>query len=121
MANDDRKNIYKITNARTIEFYKGHFLSLELIVSVINKNVMEAAGKCLIHIGNGIVSGPCRLVDIDGDIRYINIYRNTHSNYVGTLTNIGGTGKWLNNFNTCTYIVDKIEFVTETETKEGVC
>ena len=105
-AGTEYKNVFKISNVQTIETPEGTYMQIELLTAMKRSDGLEAEGKCLLIIDRGILSGPCSLKDSDGDIRNSKVYRDANEGTLGTLTNIGGTGKWANNTEICKYNVD---------------
>ena len=105
-AGTEYKNVIKISHLQTIETAEGTYMQIELLTAMKRSDGLEAEGKCLLIIDRGILSGPCSLKDSDGDIRNSKVYRDANEGTLGTLTNIGGTGKWDNNTEICKYNAD---------------
>ena len=120
-AGTEYKNVFKISNVQTIETPEGNYMQIELLTAMKRSDGLEAEGKCLLIIEKGILSGPCNLKDSDGDIRYSKVYRDTNKGTIGTLTNIGGTGKWANNTEICEYNVDIRNLNIGIGSTEGTC
>ena len=120
-AGTEYKNVFKISNVQTIETPEGTYMQIELLTAMKRSDGLEAEGKCLLIIDKGILSGPCTLKDSDGDIRYSKVYRDTNKGTLGTLTNIGGTGKWANNKEICKYNVDIRNMDIGIGSTEGTC
>mgnify|MGYP001605145272 FL=1 len=120
-AGTEYKNVFKISNVQTIETPEGNYMQIELLTAMKRSDGLEAEGKCLLIIEKGILSGPCNLKDSDGDIRYSKVYRDTNKGTIGTLTNIGGTGKWTNNTEICEYNVDIRNLNIGIGSTEGTC
>ena len=120
-AGTEYKNVFKISNVQTIETAEGTYMQIEILTAMKQTDGLEAEGKCLIIIDKGILSGPCSLKDSDGDIRYSKVYRDTNKGTLGTLTNVGGTGKWANNTEICKYNVDIRNMDIGIGSTEGTC
>ena len=120
-AGTEYKNVFKISNVQTIETAEGTYMQIEILTAMKRSDGLEAEGKCLIIIDKGILSGPCSLKDSDGDIRYTKVYRDANKGTLGTLTNVGGTGKWANNTEICKYNVDIRNMDIGIGSTEGTC
>ena len=120
-AGTEYKNVFKISNVQTIETAEGTYMQIELLTAMKRSDGLEAEGKCLLIIDRGILSGPCSLKDSDGDIRNSKVYRDANEGTLGTLTNIGGTGKWANNTEICKYNVDIRNMDIGIGSTEGTC
>jgi len=100
-AGTEYKNVYKVNNVQKIETPEGTYMQIEILAATKRSNGVEEAGKCLLIIDKGILSGPCSFKDSDGDIRYSKTYRDINKGTSVTMTNVGGTGKWANNTEIC--------------------
>ena len=105
-AETTTKILFKVVNVQSIETPEGTYMQVEADIVTKSSNGVEDEGKCLVNREKGILSGSCIHTDADGDIRYSKFYRDTNKGTIGTSSNLGGTGKWANNTESCEYNVE---------------
>ena len=104
-AETTTKIVFKIINAQSVETSEGTYMQVEADIVTKSSNGLEDEGRCLVIREKGTFSGKCLHTDTDGDIRYSKLYRDSNKGNIGIITNLGGTGKWANNTESCEYNV----------------
>jgi len=105
-AETTTKIVFKVVNVQSIKTLDGIYMQVEADIVTKSSNGLEDEGRCLVAREKGILSGRCMHTDTDGDIRYSKFLRDTNKGNIGMNTNLGGTGKWANNTESCEYNVE---------------
>lgn len=105
-AETTTKIVFNVVNVQSIETPDGTYMQVEADIVTKRSDGLEDEGRCLVTREKGILSGKCIHTDTDGDIRYSKFYRDTNKGNIGMNTNLGGTGKWANNLESCEYNVE---------------
>ena len=116
------QNAYNLTNFESINAADG-----SKIISFTGNELSKdsrgnlSKGKCIVSIKNKILLVNCESTDQDGDIVYSTLYRDTNKGKVGTRTVTGGTGKYLNSNDVCSYEADMLDLKLGIALLSGEC
>ncbi len=78
-------------------------------------------GMCLATVKGQILSVECEATDQDGDSVYSSLYRDMSKGPNGVRTVLGGTGKYTNAREVCSYVVDLIDVQLGIAVLSGEC